>query len=112
LGSGGHLQGLRRTEAAGLRVEDARAPDVLQELATNGRLAEAILPVASLLSLPRIELDLSSATRFVHGSTVEVRDTAASGKMVAFAGERLLGVGTMVAGHLKPDKVLASEPGA
>jgi tRNA pseudouridine55 synthase len=112
LGSGGHLQGLRRTEAAGLRIEDARTPDVLQELATDGRLAEAILPVAGLLSLPRIELDPSSATRFVHGSTVVVGDAAASGRMLAFAGERLLGVGTIVAGQLKPDKVLASETGA
>ena len=37
LGCGGHLAALRRTEAAGLRAEDAIGPERLEQLASAGR---------------------------------------------------------------------------
>lgn len=109
LGSGAYLHSLRRTEAAGLLAADAHTPSHLQELAAEGRLSEAVLPVADLLSLPRVELGPQDATRFMHGSPVSLRSASGGGRIVAFDGQRLLGVGTLVAGQLKPDKVLAAD---
>jgi tRNA pseudouridine55 synthase len=109
LGCGGHLAALRRTEAAGLRVEDALSPEQLESLAAAGRLADAILPVGSLLPLPRVELAPDAARGFSHGSAHTV-DGAAEGRVAVFSGPTLLGVGRIERGMLHPDKVLPGEP--
>ena len=106
LGCGGYLAALRRTEAAGLRVEDALTPGTLEDLAAEGRLAEAILPVADLLRLPRVALALEEATRFRHGSVIGLADRGSDGRVAVFAGPDLLGIGTVAGGSLQPDKVL------
>jgi tRNA pseudouridine55 synthase len=105
LGCGGYLLGLRRTEAAGLRADDGVTPEQLERLAAEGRLAEALLPVIDLLSLPRLRLDEVEAARFVHGSQLRVAGEG-SGRHVVLADGRLLGIGTLQAGMLQPDKVL------
>jgi tRNA pseudouridine55 synthase len=70
LGCGGYLAALRRTEAAGLRVEDAITPGQLESLQAGGRLADALLPVAELLPLPQLRLSEQEADRFRHGSRI------------------------------------------
>lgn len=106
LGCGGHLHALRRLEAAGLHVDDAMTPVQLEELASAGRLAEAIRPVADLLTLPRIELSEPDAVRFRHGSIVRPVAGFEDGRSAVFAAGALLGVGTMQQGRLQPDKVI------
>lgn len=107
LGCGGYLRELRRTEAAGLRVEDARTPATLERLASDGLLASALVSIASLLPLPRVDLDAAAAERFQHGLAVAVDDSAASaGRRAVFRNGQLVGVGTLEDGHLQPDKVL------
>ena len=106
LGCGGHLHALRRTEAAGLRVADAVAPGLLEELATDGRLAGAILPVGPLLHLPELRLDPVAAGRFVHGSSVQMRGTAGAGRHAVFADGGLLGIGMLRDGLLEPRTVI------
>ncbi len=108
LGCGGYLAGLRRTEAAGLRVEEAVSPDELERLALAGRLAEALLPVDAILPLPRLELDAEAAWRFIHGSSHAVAG-ADEGRVAVFDDARLLGVGRVDQGILHPDKVLPTE---
>ena len=54
LGVGGHLHALRRTEAAGLRVEDGITPERLEALAGEGRMSDAVQPVGALLPLPEL----------------------------------------------------------
>ena len=109
LGTGGHLHALRRTEAAGLVADDAITPDELSALADAGRLDDAILPVGSLLPLPRIDLDVDEAWRFVHGSEQPARE-GPTGRVAVFgAGGDLLGVGSIEAAVLRPDKVLPQE---
>lgn len=106
LGCGGHLGALRRTEAAGLRVEDAVTPPTLERLAAEGRLADAVRPVADLLRLPRVALEPEDAARFRHGSIVRLAEAVADGRLVVFAGPLLLGIGTASGGSLQPAKVL------
>jgi tRNA pseudouridine55 synthase len=108
LGCGGYLAALRRTEAAGLRVEDAVSPEQLESMARDGRLADAILPVGSLLPLPRVELAPEAARGFRHGSAHAV-DGAADGRVAVFSGSILLGIGRIERGVLLPDKVLPAE---
>ena len=113
LGCGGFLSVLRRTEAAGLRVEDARRPEELEALGEAGRLDEAVLPVADLLPLPRLRLSEPDADRFRHGSRIRVfnDDVTAAGaerrRAVFDTGDRLLGIGSVIGGELQPEKVLA-----
>ena len=111
LGCGGHLQALRRTEAGGLRAEDAITPPDLERLAADNRLEDAILAVDRLLPLPSVELSTEAAWRFVHGSTQIVAGAEESARVKVFdAGERLLGVGSVTGGELRPEKVLPLEP--
>jgi tRNA pseudouridine55 synthase len=109
LGCGGHLHALRRTEAAGLRAEDGHTPDHLEALAVEGRLADALQPVGELLPLPGLALGTDAAWRFAHGSAQAV-DDGAPGKVKVFdqAG-RLIGVGSLAAGELRPEKVVATD---
>jgi tRNA pseudouridine55 synthase len=109
LGCGGHLVALRRTEAGGLRVADAITPPQLEALAAEGRLAEALLPIGALLPLPRLTLRPAEADRFAHGAALHVAAPDGEGRMAVYAGERLLGIGTLRAGRLQPDTVLAPD---
>jgi tRNA pseudouridine55 synthase len=112
LGCGGYLASLRRTEAAGMVADDAMSPEELERLAGEGRLAEAILPVAPLLALPRLALDEAQAAQFCHGSRVELHATSSDGRHVVLRAGDLLGIGTVRAGILKPDKVIVVGAGA
>jgi tRNA pseudouridine55 synthase len=106
LGCGGHLHALRRTEAAGLAADDGVTPAELEALAAEGRLEEAILPVGTLLPLPTVVLDREAAWRFRHGSEVSLAD-APDGRVAVFDASRLAGIGRVVGGLLRPEKVLA-----
>ena len=108
LGTGGYLAALRRTEAAGLRVDDAVEPSKLEDLAAEGRLAEAVLPVGALLPLPRVELGPDAARAFRHGSA-RPHEAATSGRVAVFADDLLLGIGSLSGGVLQPDKVVPPE---
>ncbi len=108
LGCGGYLAALRRTEAAGLRAADAVSPEHLEELAADGRLADALLPVGDLLGLPRVDLEPAMADRFRHGGSASVPG-ASSGRVAVFTDGHLIGVGRVEDAHVHPDKVLPAE---
>jgi tRNA pseudouridine55 synthase len=110
LGCGGYLGALRRTEAAGLRAEDAVSPERLESLAADGRLHEALLAVGDLLPLPRVTLDRTAADAFRHGSPRPLRGApAADGRAAVFEGSELIGIGLVRANLLQPEKVLPRE---
>lgn len=108
---GGYLRALRRTEAAGLRVDDALPPERVESLAAAGRLGDALLPVGDLLPLPRLHLDPDAARRFVNGAPGAVAGTG-DGRVAVFEGDRLLGTGIVEDGALRPEKVVAPETGS
>ncbi|MDQ2935427.1 MAG: tRNA pseudouridine(55) synthase TruB [Chloroflexota bacterium] len=107
LDCGGHLHALRRTEAAGLRVATALTPARLEELADADRLAEAVLPIEGLLPLPRLALGPDEVRRFLHGAAQPLSGGMRKGRHVIYDGGQLLGIGTLEAGVLRPDKVLS-----
>lgn len=109
LGCGGHLHALRRTEAAGLTAADGVTPDRLEEMARAGRLDEAIVPIASLLRLPPLQLDEEAAGRFAHGSAVQLRGEHGSGRHAVFGDGELLGIGLLTDGRLEPRTVIAAQ---
>ncbi len=106
LGCGGHVHALQRTEAAGLRIADAIVPSRLEELASEGLLSTAILPVGPLLHLPEVRLDAEAAGRFVHGSPVQMRGTTGAGRHAVFGDGELLGIGMLRDGLLEPRTVI------
>ena len=112
LGCGAYLLALRRTEAAGLRVEDAVTPERLERLREDGRLEEAILPVADLLPMPRVHLSDADAQRFRNGLRIVLAADFEAGsdgrRVVLDEAEQLLGVGSLLGGQLQPEKVLAA----
>ena len=108
LGCGGYLRSLRRTEAAGLRAEDAVTPAELERLAAAGRLADAIRPVGDLIPLPRVLLEADGARRFAHGLS-EPATEAPAGRVAVYGDGGLLGIGVVDGGVLRPEKVLPAE---
>lgn len=104
LGCGGYLSALRRTEAAGLRVDQAVTPDMLETLASEGRLSEAVLSVGDLLPLPRVVLRDEAADAFRHGSARAV--AGGDGRVAVFVDGEVIGVGSITDGILQPEKVL------
>jgi len=109
LGCGGHLHALRRTEAAGLWVADGVTPDRLEGMARDGRLDDAILPIASLLRLPPLRLEAEAAGRFTHGSAVRVPHEHGAGRHAVFSAGALLGIGLLTDGLLEPRTVIADQ---
>ncbi len=103
LGSGGYLHALRRTEAAGLSVDDGRTPNALQALAADGRLDEAVIPVGRLLKLETVTLDAEQAARFTHGGEVA---WSGDGRAQVHGPWGLLGIGERGDGLLRPKTVL------
>jgi len=84
-----------------------RATTSMVTALANG--AEAIIPVATLLSLPRLVLEPDAASRFAHGSMVDVGPSPDEGRRAVFSAEELLGIGTLREGVLHPDKVIAPQ---
>src|SRR5688572_27630614 len=94
LGCGGYLAALRRTEAAGLHVDDAVTPERLEALAGEGKLADAILPVGMLLPMPRVSIEPEAARAFANGSASRLGGEGdADGRRVVFAGDELRRIG-------------------
>ena len=110
LGCGGYLGALRRTEAAGLRVDDALTPAGLEALAAEARLDEAIIPVGDLLRMPHVSVDPEAALAFRNGSARSLDgQPARDGRAAVFANGNLIGIGLITAGVLQPEKVLPAE---
>jgi tRNA pseudouridine55 synthase len=107
LGCGGYLAALRRTEAAGLRVDDAVDPVELERLREQGQLADVLLPIADLLPLPHLRLSTVDAERFRHGSRIELGDAPHERRLAIFdSSDELLGIGSVVGEQLQPEKVI------
>jgi hypothetical protein len=82
-------------------------PEQLETLASEGRLGDAVLPVGNLLRLPRVTLDPDAAAAFRHGSARPiVHGGVDEGRVAVFEEAELIGIGSVAAGVLQPQKVL------
>ncbi|MGL6071813.1 tRNA pseudouridine(55) synthase TruB [Craterilacuibacter sp.] len=70
LGCGAHLTGLRRTQTAGFRLEDALTIEQVEAVAVDAR-AGLLLPIDILVGhLPEVALSEADFGRFMHGQAV------------------------------------------
>lgn len=68
LGCGAALTALRRTMAAGFTLSDCVTIEQAQQLAAEGKLAEAMLPIGdAFASLPKALLNVKQTTMFLNG---------------------------------------------
>lgn len=73
LGCGAHLKTLRRTATGEFTIEKARTIEELEELAQEGRLREALIPMARLLpEFPTEIVDAVTASHIRHGRDFRV----------------------------------------
>ena len=106
LGTVAHLEALRRTAVADLRLEQALTLDALQALDEEARRAKLLPPDRLLEHLPRIELDEGLATRFLEGQAV--RQATPAGPCRVYRAGALLGVGEgSPGGALQPSRLIA-----
>lgn len=108
LGTGAHLEALRRTAAGGCSVADAVTLDMLEGMDDAER-ERRLLPIAALLcDLPRVALEPAAVQRFAHGQTVAVAGAPEGRCQVVDPSGRLLGVGEAGAGgELRPVRLVA-----
>ncbi|HUN70586.1 MAG TPA: tRNA pseudouridine(55) synthase TruB [Burkholderiales bacterium] len=108
LGTGAHLQALRRTAVGPYRLERAVALDDLQAMGEVARRAWLLPPDSLLEALPRVELDEVQARRFLHGQAVPSEAPGGPCRVYRVGGP-LLGVGEAGAdGRLRPVRLIAS----
>lgn len=75
LGVGGAMASLVRTRSGSIRLEACRTLEHLVAMREAGRLAEALVPIASALAgWPRAELDEAATEDVLHGRPVRVRE--------------------------------------
>jgi tRNA pseudouridine55 synthase len=109
LGTVAHLEALRRTRVAGFRLDQAVTLDDLQALGTEARLAWLLSADSLLEGLPRIDLPMALAARFLQGQAVAVQGAGPGPCRVYREAGALLGVGEAGPGdELHPVRLLAS----
>ena len=107
LGTVAHLEALRRTAVAGLRLDQAVTLDDLQALGEASRLAWLLPPEKLLEHLPRVDLEEPLAGRFLNGQAVRLEGLLPGPCRVYRAGV-LLGVGECgQGGELRPVRLIA-----
>jgi tRNA pseudouridine55 synthase len=100
LGCGGILSALRRTASGGFRIEEARTLEELQNLATQGRLGDALIPPAGILpEFPAAYVDEGAEAQIRLGrefrtSPFVIRPGAPFVKALSFSGE-LIAIGRL-----------------
>jgi tRNA pseudouridine55 synthase len=104
LGVGAHLTALRRTAIGPHTVAGALSFD---ELADRARATAALQPTLTALAhLPRHDVDAGDAVDIRHGRAVRVEGADDAAVVAIAADGRLLGIGEVQGGLLRPRKVL------
>lgn len=107
LGTGAHLEALRRTAVGGYRLDQAVALEDLQAMGEEARRAWLLPPDSLLEALPRIDLDEEQTGRFLHGQAV-AREAPGGPCRVYREDGPLLGVGEAGPGNeLRPVRLIA-----
>lgn len=95
-----YCEQLRRTRVGDLRLEDAVAPDDLS-------LQDLIDPRTALATLREAVLGQDDADAIIHGRALPAGESREGDAVSLVVDDRLLGVGRVTGGALKPETVLA-----
>ena len=116
LGTVGHISALRRTRSGPFSEETAIPLDKLEVLGHSAALAEALLPIETVLDdIPALALTEEEARCLRHGRPVSVLPVAtrspltniAQGDVVcAMAGGKLVALARVVGGEVRPFRVM------
>jgi tRNA pseudouridine55 synthase len=97
LGSGAAMSSLRRSFAAGFKIEESHTLDEIKSLAEQDKLNDIILKVENVLSaLPRISVTAKQAVRFRNGGELSfdrIAGVCEEGLYRIFCGNLFIGVG-------------------
>ncbi|MBI1943668.1 MAG: tRNA pseudouridine(55) synthase TruB [Betaproteobacteria bacterium] len=107
LGTGAHVEALRRTAVGGFRIEQAASLDALQAMGEEARSARLLPPDSLLAELPRLDLEPGGAERFLSGRVVAVQASGSGPCRVYRNGEQLLGIGERGPDGLRPRRLIA-----
>ncbi|MDT8340191.1 MAG: tRNA pseudouridine(55) synthase TruB [Longimicrobiales bacterium] len=113
LGVGAHLRELRRTAVGGFRVEEAVAGDFSDPVPD----AAWRTPLQALAHLPEVALDDAAARRLTWGQAIPLPERLADPggvgevRVAVRHGDRLLAVGRVRDGVLRPERVLPPDGG-
>ena len=107
LGCGAHLAALARVRVGSFELERALGLEALEALSERERRERLLPPQALVESWPRQRLAADLTTKFRQGRTVPADTT--DGNVAVFGGDgAFLGTGEVVAGTLKPRRLVAS----
>jgi tRNA pseudouridine55 synthase len=108
IGCGAHLEMLRRTSVAELKIENAHLLEEVQAAAQQGIVGDVFLhPRLLLPELPSVTADEASAARIRSGRTVNLPELSRAKQVKVFYGQReLLAIATRVAGTLFHPKIV------
>lgn len=112
LGCGAYVDQLRRLRVGSLGLGDAFTFDQLRGLGVAGRLGDTLVPIQRALEhLPARELSLEESQVFAHGGRVGLTgEVPGPGECAVYGwGGRLLGIGNLEPGGLRPVRVFASQ---
>jgi tRNA pseudouridine55 synthase len=106
LGTGAHLETLRRTAVGNFGVEAALR---VEQLADPAAVAGAwVTPAAALAHLPRVEVGVDQVARLAHGEAVAMEpssEVAADGPVAVVSDRELVAVASREGDRLRPRKV-------
>jgi tRNA pseudouridine55 synthase len=103
LGVPAHMGWLVRTAAGPFTIGQSKLPPEIQSDPVG-----CLIDPLAVLAQPRVALDAAEARRFLHGNGVATTAVAGkAGEVLVLHGEKLIGVGSLVAGALSPLRVFA-----
>ncbi len=72
LGCGAVMTSLERTAANGLTLSESYTFTQLEEMAENGTIEQAIIPIEKVINYPKITLSAAQSTRFFNGGEIDI----------------------------------------
>lgn len=110
LGCGAHLAGLRRLSTAHFRLEDACTLEQLEKMSADERDSILLPADASIVDLPRVELDADSAYYLLQGQSVWKSGTKIDGFFrIYHENGQFLGLGELDRdGKIAPKRLLVA----
>lgn len=108
LNSVAHVKGLHRLYVSPYENHTMVSFEELEKIQSqNGDLRSHLLPISSILNYPKINLTDDSYYYFRLGQTIRVESKITSDRVQVIHAEKLIGIGMLQQGFLKPERLIA-----